>query len=301
MNAVGGDEDAQAAELLTPGELLRRERERRRLSIQQAAEDMHLDARIVEAIEANRFVALGAPVYAKGHLRKYATLLGLEPELVIARYVALGDVPVEPTPIPASGNASPRTERMSLKKPLLALALLSVGAAVWWVVDRLTTTMPDAPSVAAPAEAPTPQVADPVLESAATSAPTLPVESQGGAQETAEAPQASIATTPDAALAPAARVVRLRLEFSDASWAEVYDGAGEKLMFDMVAAGRVRNLSGTPPLRVTLGAASAVSAQVNDQPIVIPRRPGRDAAKFVIDAAGVVTPGSGMKSGAVVE
>ena len=134
MNAAAGEEAAQSPERVTPGELLRRERERLRLSIREAAEEMHLDASIVEAIEANRFVALGAPVYAKGHLRKYATLLGLAPELVIARYVALSDVPVEPTPIPASVNAPPRTERISLKTPLLVAGLADCRGG--GVVDR---------------------------------------------------------------------------------------------------------------------------------------------------------------------
>jgi cytoskeleton protein RodZ len=295
MNAAAGEEGAQAAEPVTPGELLRRERERRRLSIQQAAEDMHLDAWIVEAIEENRFVALGAPVYAKGHLRKYATQLGLAPELVIARYVALSDVPVEPTPIPTSVNAPPRTERISLKTPLLVAALLIAAAVAWWIVNLLTTSA--SPVVTAPAGAPTvPQVED--SQPAPTVAPQSPLEPRHAQQTVVEpdgpAPAAPAAHTP-AVAAPASNgpVVRLRLEFSDASWAEVYDADGDRLMFDLGAPGRVRTLSGTPPLRVTLGAASAVSAQVNDEPIVIPRRAGRDASKFVIDAAGGVTPGSG--------
>ncbi len=76
MNAAAGDDgSAPAVELGSPGELLRRERERRMLSLQRAAEDLHLDTVTVEAIESDRFQALGAPVYAKGHLRKYATLL----------------------------------------------------------------------------------------------------------------------------------------------------------------------------------------------------------------------------------
>jgi cytoskeleton protein RodZ len=294
MNAAAGEEGAQAAEPVTPGELLRRERERRRLSIQQAAEDMHLDAWIVEAIEENRFVALGAPVYAKGHLRKYATLLGLAPELVIARYVALSDVPIEPTPIPTSVNAPPRTERISLKAPLLVAALLIAAAVAWWIVNLLTTSA--APVVTAPAGAPTvPRVDD--SGPAATAAAQSPLEPRRNAQQTAVEPDGPALAAPaahaPAVAAPASTVVRLRLEFSDASWAEVYDADGDRLMFDMGAPGRVRTLSGTPPLSVTLGAASAVSAQVNDEPIVIPRRAGRNASKFVIDAAGRVTPGSG--------
>ena len=87
--SVGGASGAAAAGPDTPGGMLRAERERRGYSMQQAAEDLHLDVWVIEAIEANRFVALGAPVYAKGHLRKYATLLGLSPATVLERYEAL--------------------------------------------------------------------------------------------------------------------------------------------------------------------------------------------------------------------
>ena len=73
----GATAEAQVGPL-TPGMLLRRERERRALSVQQAAEDLHLDTWMVDAIEADRFVALGAPVYAKGHLKKYAALVPRE-------------------------------------------------------------------------------------------------------------------------------------------------------------------------------------------------------------------------------
>jgi hypothetical protein len=61
-------------------------------------------------------------------------------------------------------------------------------------------------------------------------------------------------------------------------------------MFDMGLPGRVRTVEGVPPLRVNLGLASAVSAQVDDRPIVIPRRAGRDGTKFVIEADGSVKP-----------
>ena len=88
--------------------------------------------------------------------------------------------------------------------------------------------------------------------------------------------------------APAAPDVRLRLEYSDASWTEIYDAAGKRLMFDLGEAGRVRTVSGTPPVRITLGNASAVTVQVNDSPVVVPRQAGRDSAKFLIAANGAV-------------
>ena len=117
--------------------LLRAERERRGYSVQYAAEDLHLDVWVIEALEANRFEALGAPVYAKGHLRKYATLLGLSPATVLERYEALSGTPLEPTPIPAA-IAAPVPQRRSMPKaPLWIAAAIAVAAGVAWLVYEL--------------------------------------------------------------------------------------------------------------------------------------------------------------------
>lgn len=288
MNAAGSSEPstvergavdtAKAAESLTPGELLRRERERRSLSQLQAAEDLHLDRRVVEAIEANRFDQLGAPVYARGHLRKYAALLGLSPEFVIQRYEALTGRPEVPMPVPASvttGVAVGFERRSSYKGPLLVSFTLIVLALGWWIFDEVTTrsirSMPQVPSLEPPQDAP------PVSTSTPQSAP---------------APQAGVNSlvTPSNTTATVGSVVRVRLEYSDASWTEIYDAGGKKLMFNLGEIGRVRTVSGTPPLRVTLGNASAVAVQVNERSVVVPRRAGRDSAKFLIDADGQVQP-----------
>ena len=88
-------------------------------------------------IEANRFDALGAPVYAKGHLRKYATLLGLSPETVIARYEALErHVPAEPTPIPVVMRR--RVPSVSRSSVAAADRRCRCWIAAGWIVRSLT-------------------------------------------------------------------------------------------------------------------------------------------------------------------
>jgi hypothetical protein len=67
-------------------------------------------------------------------------------------------------------------------------------------------------------------------------------------------------------------------------------------MFDMGTPGRVRTVAGVPPLRVILGLASAVSAQIDNRPIVIPRRAGRDGTRFLIEADGSVRPDTSLKT-----
>lgn len=276
---AGGASGAAAAEPDTPGGMLRVERERRGYSVQHLAEDMHLDPWVIEAIEANRFEALGAPVYARGHLRKYATLLGLSPATVIERYEAIGGTPVEPTQVPVAIAAPVRVERRRVSKlPLwIAAAIAVVAGLAWLVFERLWTPSSDN---ATTSEVVAPTVSEPVSE---------PVER--AQQEPAPAAPAQVVQTPAAVATPAASgEVRLRLEFTEQSWAEIYDATGKRLMFDMGTAGRVRTVAGVPPLRVNLGLASAVNAQVGDRPIVIPRRAGKDGAKFLIEADGSVRP-----------
>ena len=66
--------DESAAAAPTParsiGERLRAGRERAGLSIAAAAEKLHLDNKVIEALEADRFAELGASVYVRGHLRR---------------------------------------------------------------------------------------------------------------------------------------------------------------------------------------------------------------------------------------
>jgi len=283
MNESGGGPAERArAEPDTPGGMLRAERERRGYSVQYAAEDLHLDVWVIEALEANRFEALGAPVYAKGHLRKYATLLGLPAATVLERYEALSGTPIEPTPIPAAMVAPVPQRRKMSKVPLWIAAAIAIAAGIAWLVYRLwpltdrsdVATSSDVPALTEPQPAPSePQQVAPA---------TTPVER---APEPAPVP-APVATAPNVA------EVRVRLEFSEPSWTEIYDANGQRLMFDMGTPERVRTVTGVPPLRVNVGLASAVSAQVDERPIVIPRRAGRDGAKFLIEADGSVKPDS---------
>lgn len=281
---VGGASGAAAAGPDTPGGMLRAERERRGYSVQHAAEELHLDIRVIEALEANRFEALGAPVYARGHLRKYATILGLSPATVLERYEALGGTPPDPTPIPAVMATPVRVvERRRVSKlPLWIAAAIAIVAGLAWLVFELlqargvigrTTREVTAPTVQQPAVSEAATVNEPVAAAPAPVAQAVPK------------------TSP-----PAAGEVRVRLEFIEPSWAEIYDATGKRLMFDMGTPGRVRTVAGVPPLRVNLGLASAVNAQVDDRPIVIPRRGGRDGAKFVIEADGSVKPDSSLKT-----
>ena len=57
------------------GERLAIARRELQISVLEIAKELHLDEAKVRALERNEFDVLGAPVFAKGHLRKYAELV----------------------------------------------------------------------------------------------------------------------------------------------------------------------------------------------------------------------------------
>lgn len=252
------------------GTRLRDAREKRALTVLQAAEKLRVDARVLEALEAGNFAALGAPVYARGHLRRYAELLG-EPPPDLAGVRAAGPDP-DLTRIP---HREPDRDSSLVLPALIVLGVFAAVGVLWWVVTLPgVKPQPVAPPPAAAAQAPQPAAAS---EVAATVGPG-PAAPPG-----AHLAAATAATVPGEA--------RLALKFSDVSWVEVYDAGGRRLLQGLGSADSARTLSGAPPLRVVLGNAPAVAMQLNGHPVTLDGLVHRDhSARFVVDAAGHVAP-----------
>jgi transcriptional regulator with XRE-family HTH domain len=75
------------------GTTLRAARVNRGLSIEQAAQDTRISRKFLEAIEAEDFGALPAPVYVRGFLRSYANYLKVDPSPLLDQVAAVLDAP----------------------------------------------------------------------------------------------------------------------------------------------------------------------------------------------------------------
>lgn len=278
----------------TIGERLRAGRERAGLSVAAAAEKLHLDPKVIEALEADRFAELGASVYVRGHLRRYGDFVGEQGMELVSAYAAREAQLPSPdlTQIPhAERSSDPRR----LVSPLAGLgAAIAVGLAMWWVFSG--SKGPGALPTEAPAEASSPLSAAPADSSAAVAATsaTAPVRPAEATQTTA--PAATVAT-PAAGSAPEAtparreetpaRATRLTLELSNDSWVEIYDSRGERLFYDVASAGSVQRVEGRAPLRVVLGNAAGVAVAVDGQARQIPESAADgDGARFVVNRSG---------------
>ena len=274
----------------TIGERLRAGRERSGLSVAAAAEKLHLDPKVIEALESDRFAELGASVYVRGHLRRYADFVGEAGLEMVNAYSAREASPPPPdlTQIP---HAEHRSDPRRLISPLVGLGCaLVLALAIWWV---LAGSRPVVSSSATPQDTVAANSQPATAAAPAVRASPLPVANATSALAPAAA-QNSTATAAVAAAVPPpaeermpARQTKLRLELTSESWVEVYDSRGARLFYDVASAGSVQSIEGRPPLRVVLGNAAAVSVQVDGQSREIPASAvDGEGAHFVVNRSG---------------
>jgi len=75
------------------GTRLVRAREARGLTLEDAERDTRISRRYLQALEAEQFEAIPAPVYARGFLRSYSQYLGLDPQQMLDLFPRDDDTP----------------------------------------------------------------------------------------------------------------------------------------------------------------------------------------------------------------
>ena len=83
-------------DVISCGEKLANKRSEKELSVNQVAREIKISPHVIKMIENNDFESIGAPVFVKGYLRQYSELVGLEPDLIIEKYVAINSVEDSP-------------------------------------------------------------------------------------------------------------------------------------------------------------------------------------------------------------
>jgi cytoskeleton protein RodZ len=298
--------------IVTTGPRLKAERERRGLSAQKAADELHLDGWVIDALEAEDYERVGPSVYAKGHLKRYAALLGLPAAEIMAGYESRSQTPKTPPPAPA--NVRLRTDAPAVSNlpwpqiiGSLAVMLLVLGV-LWWKPwhQRGSAPVTAASTESTPSAAATDAVAGPgaaaPAEAAASSAVLPPLGPPSAAARStapaAAAPSAQAASAERDALVGTGRA-RLRLSFSADSWVDIHDAAGRQTFAGKGRANTVKTVAGNAPMRVYLGFASGVQLEINNRAVAIgPQFVAGDVARFEAGADGVLRRDSHGAAGA---
>ena len=226
------------------GELLKREREMREVSLNEITKATRIGPRFLEALENEEWDKLPGGVFNRGFVRAIAHFLGLDEENLLAEYDLARGEPNLPTPQPYE-NKIPRPP---IWVPLLAfLALLAVlaglvaGGMYGWRRFAAYRAAKHAPgSSVVPAQAPT-ETGTVVTSAAAGSAP-----SSGPANVQAPVP--------------------LDLSVSTSAPTHVRVVADGTILVDSdLLAGENHHYSATQQFEVSAGDSSAVLLELNGQ------------------------------------
>lgn len=279
------DEDSAPSEPQGPlgGERLAEARRKQKISVAEVAKELHLDEPKVRALERNEFDLLGAPVFAKGHLRKYAQLVGVDEGDVMSDYYQLNRAAGMPPLV--SSRLRPRREMAPGPWIAVIVVLIVVATAYWWF-----TSMPVA------VEKPTSETAsqqlatEPAPKLAAAAEPELTVDDDSSVLESAEGESEADEQTAEPAetVEPAEPAedpalddgqIRMLLRYTGDCWTEISDAGGRRLFFGLGKDGRTVELSGQAPFNVLFGDADNVVMQVNgvERAIAASERRGRTA------------------------
>ena len=295
----------------TLGHRLKAERERRELSAQKAADQLHLDAWVIDALEAEDYERIGPSVYAKGHLKRYATLLGLPAPEFLAAYEARvqGPKPESPPPSNVRLTANPHAVSNLPWAPIVgcAAAVLLFLGILWWkpwqqrgaaLDSQVSGSNLAANLTAHPGTVPTDSSADPAADAPQAEQPGAAPVTAAPPVTSAPRPAPHSATAP-AATPPAAASVpdtaagtgraRLRMSFSADSWVDVHDATGHLAFSGNGRANSVKTITGAAPLRVYLRSVSGVQLEINNRAVAIgPQFVNGDVARFEAGADGVL-------------
>jgi len=268
------DEVATIPVLRGPGEQLRSAREAAGTSVHEISTHMHLDSRVILALEADDYDQLPAPTFVRGYLRGYARLLDLDPEPIVR---AFEQRDLAPPSLVADISVKSRVHGGDFPIRLvtyIVVAALIVLVILWWRSQDFTpvfdtpfsgdSTLPEEESAFVPQEAPEPQAAalqeETVTPVGAEASPETREPAVGASEPDAQA-VASVASEtesepPEETEAPVAETLALAAESGIAAGedgsAEARGALGEVAAFALPAEGEAE-----PPQDLSADAAES--------------------------------------------
>jgi len=302
--------------LLKPGALLKAAREQRGMSANEVAKALYITRHKVQALEADEYDKLNSHVFVKGYLRKYAPLVGLNGDELVAQYEQDVEAHADEEEFAVADTNIPKTLVPKFVVPATLFGIAAVVLIAFFIssgsdapvtqvdssaeidhaIEQQGPTLVSSPEDPQPAgrnietiavettddessrENPLPEVGTAEAKVVAANQSTVAVESSSEPTTMDNAVPVYSATVPS----DGANNAELKFEFSEDCWLEVRDSIDNLLYYDVAKAGDNIELQGEPPFSMTLGNAQAVTLYLGDQLINTQPRPGARTAKLVI-------------------
>ena len=310
-SAVGefAAEDHSVLLPLSVGQQLRTAREAKGLSVAEAAKTLKLSTRQVDALEADDWLSLPYKTIARGFVRNYARLLGLNADPLMR---SLDQTTMPQTPelemvvgVPVNISHERQADRRDYVRVVSGLVILALAVLVTFLFPRdiwqstlsafkaamqsneLFEPEQSAKPAAPAAEAVMPTVVAPPATTILPVAPAVPSQLATDQIPPSQLVVASVPTnipTAVPAMAPTnVSTSTLKFSFTQPAWVEVRDRSGEIVFSQLNQAGSQRDIEGRPPFTLVVGNAAYVSLQYKGKPVDLSKRSKDDVVRLVLE------------------
>lgn len=267
------------------GENLRREREKRKITLEQISQTTKISTRMLRALEEEKFNQLPGGIFNKGFVRAYARTVGLDEDQAVADYLeASGEAPPVMPEVPPEQPAPRIVEEETPRRPLpwglfAALLLLAALALSLWShrqTKENAGTQPSPQSSVTPSSSRQPAATPPP-----TTSPAQPVASSpptAKALSTVPSPQPVKPTPPEnpptgvtntSTSSPSATGFVVNIQAREESWT-VITSDGRTVYSGLLVAGDQRSIRGQKEVVVKSGNSGAVDLYFNGKKVAQP-------------------------------
>ena len=241
---------------MSVGEDLARAREARGMSVEDVSSATRIRAGLIRAIEADDFGPCGGAVYARGHLRAIARVIGIDPEPLVRDYDRTHDVEDLHVPVPTQASEPDFAIRADRQRPnwtaAMAVALLAICALAAYGLINRSPSHPSAQLDNGPA--PSVQTVSPTPSSAPASAPPSAV-----------------------AQVPSTGAIALVRATAGRTWLQVETLGGRLLFQGLLNQGQTKVFRDAKGLRLLIGNAPAVQLVADNHDFGTPQSSGNVA------------------------
>lgn len=275
-------EVAQAEQLQRIGTMLREEREKQRMPLEEIAVKTYIPLRLLQALEAGQIERLPEPVFIQGFIRRYADAIGLDGPAISKQFA------FDPSPVPAQPNLAaevsagttatpvlpaPEPERASIASVASALSarqrsLIVAGGLGALVMAIAAIALLNAPKQSTPPANTSMSIANPLPAAPKSPNPPAPPPAQSTppspAPSPVPAPQASPAPSPTAAQAtqPTNGPVMVTVNVTEEAWVWV-DADGQTVFEGTLNKGDKRTWNAKQSLTLGSGNAGGITYSLN--------------------------------------
>ena len=276
------------------GELLAKARRDLKISLTDIAKELHLDKSKVIALEKNDFRTLGAPVFAKGHLKKYAKIVKVDEAKVVADYCEISQENEAP---PLVISKKEIYQNISLKPLYVGLIIAFVLATLYFFLTNqsidsrqqtIETVKPIsgleqlnievAPNIEAS------DIEDKIIENNQDtffSNELLTEENELLTEEDEQLTEEELLEDQFSEIQsfqePFVEIenitgmteTQITIIYSGDCWTEITDASGNRLFFDLARSGNIVELSGIAPFDILFGDVPNVSLLIDGEPFDI--------------------------------